>query len=174
MTGLIQVYTGDGKGKTTAAFGLAMRALGRGLKVTFMQFLKSGVSGEILLGQTLPELNIIRVNTSEKFTWTMNEEELQFMQKEIEQGFEQAIQIARSGKCNILILDEMVHILNKGNISREAFETFLASKPEHLEIILTGRNAPEWLIERADLVSEMRCIKHPFQQGIAAREGIED
>jgi cob(I)alamin adenosyltransferase len=171
--GLIQVYTGDGKGKTTAAFGLAFRAYGRGFKVGVVQFMKTWVTGEVSLAQTLENFDIKRIDTSPKFTWEMNEAELAELKTEIRKGFEYVLKLVKENAYDVLILDEINHIINQKFVTKEEILDLLDSKPETMELVLTGRNAPDWLMERADLVTEMKCIKHPFDKGIAARVGIE-
>jgi cob(I)alamin adenosyltransferase len=171
--GLLQVYTGDGKGKTTAAFGLAFRAYGRGFKVGVVQFMKSWVTGEVSLAQTLENFHIKRIDTSPKFTWEMNEAELEELKIEIRNGFEYVRNLVKENAYDVLILDEINHIINHKFVSKEEIMELLNLKPESMEIVMTGRNAPDWLMEKADLVTEMKCIKHPFDKGIPARVGIE-
>jgi ATP:corrinoid adenosyltransferase len=172
--GLIQVYTGDGKGKTTAAFGLAIRAVGRGLKVVIVQFLKQEISGEVLfVQQRCPEIEFRRFNSQEKFVWNMNAEELQLLKDESRQGFEFVKDVVRQNKCDILILDELVHLINKEIITMNEVRQLASIKPFTMELVLTGRNASPELIELADLVTEMKPHKHPYEQGIQARVGIE-
>ena len=171
--GLLQVYTGDGKGKTTAAFGLAFRAYGRGFKVAVVQFMKTWVTGEVQLAETLENFHIKRIDTSPKFTWEMNEAELEELRLEIRKGFDYVRNLVKENKYDLLVLDEINHIIIKEFVSKEEIIEFIDSKPDTLEIVMTGRNAPDWLIERADLVTEMKCIKHPFEKGIPARVGIE-
>lgn len=171
--GLVQVYTGDGKGKTTAAFGLAFRAYGRGFKVGVVQFMKTWVTGEVSLAQTLQNFDIKRIDTSPKFTWEMNEAELAELKTEIRKGFEYVLRIVKENAYDVLILDEINHIINQQFVTKEEILELIDSKPETMELVLTGRNAPDWLMERADLVTEMKCIKHPFDKGIPARVGIE-
>ena len=171
--GLLQVYTGDGKGKTTAAFGLAFRAYGRGFKVAVVQFMKTWVTGEVQLAETLENFHVKRIDTSPKFTWEMNEAELEELRLEIRKGFEYVRNLVKENKYDLLVLDEINHIIIKEFISKEEILEFIDSKPDTLEIVMTGRNAPYWLIEKADLVTEMKCIKHPFEKGIPARVGIE-
>ena len=171
--GLLQVYTGDGKGKTTAAFGLAFRAYGRGFKVAVVQFMKTWVTGEVQLAETLENFHIKRIDTSPKFTWEMNEAELEELRLEIRKGFEYVRNLVKENKYDLLVLDEINHIIIKEFVSKEEIIEFIDSKPNTLEIVMTGRNAPDWLMEKADLVTEMKCIKHPFEKGIPARVGIE-
>ena len=171
--GLLQVYTGDGKGKTTAAFGLAFRAYGRGFKVAVVQFMKTWVTGEVQLAETLENFHIKRIDTSPKFTWEMNEAELEELRLEIRKGFDYVRNMVKENKYDLLVLDEINHIIIKEFVSKEEILEFIDSKPDTLEIVMTGRNAPDWLMEKADLVTEMKCIKHPFEKGIPARVGIE-
>ena len=171
--GLLQVYTGDGKGKTTAAFGLAFRAYGRGFKVAVVQFMKTWVTGEVQLAETLENFHIKRIDTSPKFTWEMNEAELDELRLEIRKGFDYVRNLVKENKYDLLVLDEINHIIIKEFVSKEEILEFIDSKPDTLEIVMTGRNAPDWLMEKADLVTEMKCIKHPFEKGIPARVGIE-
>jgi len=171
--GLLQVYTGDGKGKTTAAFGLAFRAYGRGFKVAVVQFMKTWVTGEVQLAETLENFHVKRIDTSPKFTWEMNEAELDELRLEIRKGFDYVRNLVKENKYDLLVLDEINHIIIKEFVSKEEILEFIDSKPDTLEIVMTGRNAPDWLMEKADLVTEMKCIKHPFEKGIPARVGIE-
>ncbi len=173
MEGLIQVYTGDGKGKTTAAFGLAIRAAGRGLKVAIVQFLKTDVTGELFSIEKIGEIKFIRVNTNSKFTWEMNDEELTALAAETKEGFNTARKLAQSNEYDLLIMDEFIHSIHKEYVEKEEVIRFLKNRPLGLEVVMTGRNAPDWLIEIADLVTEMKCIKHPMQEGVPARIGIE-
>ena len=172
--GLIQVYTGDGKGKTTAAFGLAFRAHGRGFKVGVVQFMKTWVTGEVLLAEKLQNFHIKRIDTSPKFTWEMNETELEELKTEIRKGFLYVVGLVKDNAFDVLILDEINHIINQNFVTKEEILELLDAKPQSMELVLTGRNAPEWLMEKADLVTEMKCIKHPFEKGIPARVGIEN
>ena len=171
--GLLQVYTGDGKGKTTAAFGLAFRAYGRGFKVGVVQFMKTRPTGEVLLAQTLENFQVTRIDTSPKFTWEMNELELAELRLAIRKGFDFVLNLVKENAFDVLILDEFNHIINHEFVSKEEVLHLIDSKPDSMEIVMTGRNAPDWLMEQADLVTEMKCIKHPFDKGIEARVGIE-
>jgi len=171
--GLLQVYTGDGKGKTTAAFGLAFRALGRGFKVGVVQFMKTRATGEVLLAQTIDNFYINRIDTSPKFTWEMNEAELAALRIIIRNGFAEVCKLVQDNAFDVLILDEFNHIIHQNFVSKEEVIALINSKPTTMEMVMTGRNAPDWLMEIADLVTEMKCVKHPFEKGIEARVGIE-
>ncbi|WP_227766124.1 cob(I)yrinic acid a,c-diamide adenosyltransferase [Zhaonella formicivorans] len=170
--GLVQVYTGNGKGKSTASFGLAVRAVGGGLKVYIIQFLKTGIDyGEIVaLSRFEPELCIKSFGRKGFIRGTgPTDQDFQLA----EEAFALARQVAREGKVDLLILDEINTALYFKLLKLEEVLDFLAHKPEDLEVVLTGRYAPQEIIEAADLVTEMRMIKHPYEKGIAARKGIE-
>lgn len=173
MFGLIHIYCGDGKGKTTAAVGLAVRCAGRGNKVLLVQFLKSRDSGELYSLAKLPDIEIMRGKESKKFTFQMNEEEKHALLIEHNKMFEQVLAKIKNGGYSILILDEVIGALNAKVFEMPKLIEFLRHKPENLEVVLTGRNPAPELVEIADYVSEMRKVKHPMDKGIMAREGIE-
>ena len=173
MFGLIHIYCGDGKGKTTAAVGLAVRCAGRGNKVLLVQFLKSRDSGELYSLAKLPDIEIMRGKESKKFTFQMNEEEKHALLIEHNKMFEQVLAKIKNGGYSLLILDEVIGALNAKVFEMPKLIEFLRHKPENLEVVLTGRNPAPELVEIADYVSEMRKVKHPKDKGIMAREGIE-
>lgn len=173
MFGLIHIYCGDGKGKTTAAVGLAVRCAGRGNKVLMVQFLKSRDSGELYSLAKLPDIEVMRGKESKKFTFQMNEEEKHALLIEHNKMFEQVLAKIKNGGYSLLILDEVIGALNAKVFEMPKLIEFLRHKPENLEVVLTGRNPAPELVEIADYVSEMRKIKHPMDKGIMAREGIE-
>ncbi len=173
MFGLIHIYCGDGKGKTTAAVGLAVRCAGRGNKVLLVQFLKSRDSGELYSLAKLPDIEVIRGKESKKFTFQMNEEEKLALLIEHNKMFEQVLEKIKNGGYSLLILDEVIGALNAKVFEMPKLIEFLRHKPENLEVVLTGRNPAPELVEIADYVSEMRKVKHPMDKGIMAREGIE-
>lgn len=169
MCGLIHLYTGDGKGKTTAAVGLTIRAVGNNLKVLFVQFIKGNFTGELSVLKKFPELiDIIRCSTGFIYGKPKphQREEIKRCLKEIK------VKI-RDCKYDVVVFDEMAIAISLDLISKEETEEILALIGDSAEIIITGRGAPQWLIERADLVTEMRKIKHYFDRGILARKGIE-
>lgn len=173
MFGLIHIYCGDGKGKTTAAIGLAVRCAGRGNKVLLVQFLKSRDSGELYSLAKLPDIEVMRGKESKKFTFQMNEEEKHALLIEHNKMFEQVLAKIKNGGYSLLILDEVIGALNAKVFEMPKLIEFLRHKPENLEVVLTGRNPAPELVEIADYVSEMRKVKHPMDKGIMAREGIE-
>ena len=169
--GLVQVYTGNGKGKTSAAFGLALRAAGRGLKVYVIQFIKGGFDyGELYVVDKLPNVTL-RAFGRGKFIMdkTPAKEDVRLA----EEALALAEQVVKSGDYDVVILDEVNVALSLGLVKLERVLELVKGKPEHVELVLTGRNAHEKIVEIADLVTEMREIKHPFNKGVPARKGIE-
>ncbi|RKD29088.1 cob(I)yrinic acid a,c-diamide adenosyltransferase [Thermohalobacter berrensis] len=174
IKGIVQVYTGDGKGKTTAAIGQGLRAAGHGYRVTMVQFLKGRDSGEVESIKKLePNFKILRFDRTRKFFWNMNEEEKNELKNKINNAFEYIEESINKDEYDILILDEIMAVINNNLVSIEKVIDILKNKPENVEIILTGRNVPNQILDIADLVTEMKMIKHPFSKGIPARKGIE-
>lgn len=168
-TGRIHIYTGDGKGKTTAALGLALRAYGAGLKVMVVQFLKGRDTGEL---GPLARLGIPVVRSSvEKFIPDMTPAEREECRKEQHACLEEARKAAAA--CDLLVLDEAIGAAASGMIGPQELLHFVQNKPAHTELVLTGRGAPSELIALADYVSEIRSVKHPYDKGVPARRGIE-
>lgn len=171
MTGLIHIYCGDGKGKTTASVGLAVRAAGAGKRVVFTQFFKSGNSSEIKSLQCLENIHIMHCTTVRGFFSRMSDAEKAKASEDYTQLFRDAVSVAKD--ADLLILDEIISACNHGTVAESLVTAFLQNKPEKLEVILTGRNPSGALLAHADYVTEMRKIKHPFDCGIKARKGIE-
>jgi len=170
--GLIQIYTGDGKGKTTAALGLAIRALGHGFRVYIIQFMKGRDGyGELEgLKRLQPECQLEHFGAP---GWVHKGEDIEEHIQEVRKGFRRAQEIIDSGEWDIVILDEILNAIWFELIPESEVLELLNKKPPHVELVLTGRNASQAFIERADLVTEMVQRKHPFEQGIMARLGIE-
>jgi cob(I)alamin adenosyltransferase len=169
--GLVQVYTGDGKGKTTAAFGLALRAVGRGLRVYVIQFIKGGFDyGELYVVDRLPNLTLKAFGRG-KFVMAKppEGEDVGFARE----AFELAKKVVMSGEYDVVVLDEVNVALSLKLIGISEVLELVRGKPVHVEVVLTGRGAPEELVEVADLVTEMREVKHPYRKGVTARKGIE-
>ena len=167
----MQVYTGNGKGKTTAAFGLALRAIGRGLKVYVIQFIKGGFDyGELYIADKLPNLKLKAFGRGKFVTEKPAEKE---DVKLAEEALALAEKVIKSGEYDIVILDEVNVALDLKLIKTEKVVELVKSKPRHVELVLTGRYAPKEIVEIADLVTEMKEIKHPFSKGQQARKGIE-
>jgi len=171
--GYIQVYTGNGKGKTTAALGLAMRAAGRGMKTYMAQFLKKGEYGELLaVKRYLPEMIVIEQFGLPEF----HHQENGVSSEEIaaaKAGLVAAAAVMAGGDYRIVVLDEINTLLHFKIIAVEPVLRFLDQKPKDVELVLTGRYAPQAIIDRADLVTEMKEIRHYYQKNIQARTGIE-
>lgn len=169
--GLILVFTGHGKGKTTAAIGMAMRAAGHGLKTCFIQFIKgSWKYGEAEAVSRFKEEIDFHI-TGRGFTW--KSDDLEKDKAAARQAWKKAEEAITSGRYHIIVLDEFTYLLKYGMIdTAEALEV-LRNKPAEQHICITGRDAAEELLELADLVTEMRPVKHPYQQGIKAQKGLE-
>lgn len=170
--GLIQIYTGNSKGKTTAAFGLAVRAVGHGFKVFIIQFMKGrGDYGEITgLKRLQPECQLENYGAP---GWVKKGEASPEDIAEARRAWERAKALISSGEWDIIILDEIVNAIWFELLPEAEVLEFLQRKPYHVEVVLTGRNASETLQSHADLVTDMRQVKHPYEQGIRARKGIE-
>lgn len=166
--GLVHIYTGDGKGKTSAAAGLAARCAVRGKKVVFCRFLKAGKSGET---EALKRLGaeIKSFSSSQKFWFQMNADEKALAKSETENALAHIYDV----ECDLLVLDEIMCVADLGIVSVEFLAEIIEKKPHKTELVLTGRGAPEQLYKYADYVSEIRCVKHPYEKNIGAREGIE-
>ena len=172
--GYVAVYTGDGKGKTTAAVGQAVRSAGNGLKVYMVQFLKTDNTGELETAKIIGEnFKIFRFQKQEGFFWTLNEEEKEKVRKEVNKALEFVKDVIDNNRCDVLILDEIMGVIKNNLIKPDIVIELINKKPETMELILTGRDAPESIIDKADLVTEMRNIKHYIEKGVYAREGIE-
>ena len=172
--GLVHIYTGAGKGKTTAAIGLGIRAYGQGLKVLMVQFLKGWTTGEMKVINSLgPSFELFLKKENDKFIWGMTEEEMAGLKGEMRIGLNYTIEAVSSGEWDLIIMDEIMAAVNCGYLPLKEVVELVKSKPLNLELVLTGRDAPAKLIELADYVSEISARKHPMKKGIMAREGIE-
>jgi len=170
--GLVHIYTGEGKGKTTCAFGLGFRAVGCGLKVIIVQFLKCRPTGEVESASKFSdEFKVYRFATIGKFYNSMEESEKIETENEMKKAFDFAKEMQYN--CDMLILDEIFAAVSLGIIKKDELCEFIKNKPEELELVLTGRGASADVIEYADYVSEIKCVKHPYEKGICARYGIE-
>lgn len=169
MKGMIHLYTGNGKGKTTAAFGLAVRALMSGKKVAVLQFVKDMAYSETKLSDLIPGLYIKQLGNGCIFNREITDEDLQ----KAEEGLEVVQNILKSNKYDLVILDEICIALHLKLLKIADVLALLQSKPEETELILTGRYAPKELYQASDLVTEMKEIKHYYQQGITSRKGFD-
>ena len=190
---MLQVYTGAGKGKTTAAIGLLVRAVGAGMRVYMMQFMKGlayseqdvlrGFAPQVVLSTTGKPFFVAKegmLTEEERAAWGDGVvvfepgKPPQDYVEMIAAGFDEAAREIKSGKYGLAILDEVNVALFFGLLDRARVERLLDEAPKETELVLTGRNAPDWLMERADLVTEMLEVKHYYQKGIEARKGIEN
>ena len=170
--GLVHIYTGNGKGKTTAALGLSLRALGRGLKVCFIQFLKGRMKlgdGAFLALKRIQNFEYASYGTGKFVIGRPSRRDFQ----EASKAFQHAKEAIMKERYEVVVLDEITHAVNLGLIDIDEVIELIRKKPSSVEIVLTGRAADQRLIDAADLVTEMREIKHPFSHGVEAREGIE-
>ncbi len=168
--GLIQVYTGNGKGKTTASLGLALRACGHGYKVGMIQFMKKDESyGEVQAAKFLPGFSLFQFGRNVFVKRNPDKIDIELAKE----GLMFAREVMQKKEYDILILDEINVALDYGLLDEGEVLEFLDEKPSEVELILTGRYAKDSIIKRADLVTEMKEIKHPYEKGITAREGIE-
>jgi cob(I)alamin adenosyltransferase len=171
-TGYVQVYTGDGKGKTTAAMGLAFRAAGRGLRTFVAQFLKGRPTGEIEAAKKLAPLVVIEQFGREGFLTAKAgpaAEDIALARA----GLDRAREALASGSYDIVVLDEVNTAVHLKVLAEADVLDLIDRRPAAVELVLTGRRAPASFVERADLVTEMRAVKHYFDRGVQAREGIE-
>lgn len=169
---MLQLYTGDGKGKTTAAIGQAARAAGRAWKVYFAQFMKGNDTGELYSLQRLPEVTILRSGKNFGFYSSMSAEDKRELTGIHNAILDRLLEAAETGSCDLIVLDEVTYPVNWELLDRNRLERLLALS-DRTEIVMTGRNAADFLQERADYITEMKCIRHPYEKGVSARRGIE-
>lgn len=184
---MIHLYYGNGKGKTTAATGLALRALSAGIKVVIVQFLKNKPTGEIAMLEKMENVTVLRGKSGSHFTKDMSGQERAETKKISDSNFLLAIEACRDCEREshneqtdkmlqpsvLLILDEACAAYDENLIDRESVESFISNVPPQTEVVITGRNPPRCFIDNADYCTEFRKIRHPFDNGIQARKGIE-
>ena len=171
--GRIHIYYGNGKGKTTCSMGLAVRAAGCGKKVLIIQFMKTGKSSEIKTLENIPGIEVMDAPRMKKFSFNMTDDEKQEMLEADNAVLEEICQKVADGGYDLLIMDECLGSCHKGFLDEQLLIDFLRNKPEHLEVVMTGRHPDDTLMEIADYVTEMHKVKHPYDEGIMARRGIE-
>ena len=172
MQGLIHIYCGDGKGKTTCAIGLALRCAGAGKEVSFVQFLKNGDSSEIESLKKISNIKVCFCDTCYGFLNTLSEKEKESAREDYTKLFFSAVE-KNAKEADLLILDEIIGACNSGMIPEKMLIEFLKNKPKKLEVVLTGRDMSEELMAQAHYITEMKNIRHPYESGILARRGIE-
>ena len=172
--GLTHIYTGDGKGKTSCAMGMALRAAGNGLSVNIFQFCKTEPSGELKSLALLPGVTLTRAQVeTHKFAWDMDAEEKAQWDDAQQALFDEACEACVDGRCDLVILDEVLGAVRERAIDEAQLSYLIGHRHKGVELVLTGRNASPALIAKADYVTEMRMVKHPYTEGIPARRGIE-
>lgn len=172
--GLLVVYTGNGKGKTTAALGMCVRAVGYNWNIAVVQFVKGSWKYGELKGIKKLAPNVELTVIGEGFVGILDDtKEFSEHQEAARKGLELATDKLTSGDYQLVILDELNVALDLKLVDRPQVDKLLSARPDHLDLVITGRGAPDWLIERADLVTEMTEIKHPYQKGIKAKKGID-
>jgi len=169
VKGYVQVYTGNGKGKTTASLGLALRAGGAGLNVFIVQFMKQGMYSEINALKKLDNIFVEQYGAGQFVKGKPSDAE----RAKCRQGYERLCQIIEAGNHDLVIADEANIACFCGLLSEEDLLHLIDIKPDHIELVITGRGAPASVMDRADLVTEMTDVKHYYQQGVVARVGIE-
>ncbi|MFL5272886.1 MAG: cob(I)yrinic acid a,c-diamide adenosyltransferase [Anaeromyxobacteraceae bacterium] len=168
--GLLVVYTGDGKGKTTAALGMAFRALGREQPVAVVQFVKGRwKTGERLLAEKLPGLDFRTLGAG--FTWEGDDPGLHA--RAARAAWADARALLAAGHHRIVVLDELTHAVNHGYVAADEVLAAVAARAPEITVVITGRDAPQAIVAAADLVTEMRSVKHPFARGVKAIAGVD-
>lgn len=173
MQGLIHIYTGDGKGKTTTSVGLCIRFIGNGGTVLYAQFLKNDTSSELNILSQLEKVTFVPSGQSFGFSFQMTPEQKEQARLHYTEYFTSVIRMLEGNHYGLLVLDEIIGADRLGFVPHDLLLDFLKNKPKELEVVMTGREPGEDLTELADYVSEIQCRKHPFQCGIPARKGIE-
>jgi cob(I)alamin adenosyltransferase len=173
QTGLIHIYTGDGKGKTTSAVGLTIRAYAHGLRIMFVQFLKNGLSGEIGILRQLNNVRFYSGKADLKFSNQMYDNDRNKTREMHQHFLEIAMDAANSCEIDLLVMDETFGALSTGLLDSDQVYEFVKNKPADLELVMTGRNPEQRFIELADYVSNIQCLAHPYMKNILAREGID-
>ena len=173
-SGLTHVYYGYGKGKTTAALGLALRASGCDKRVVVVQFLKDTKCGELVSLALLPGVTVFRGKSCGKlFVRDMDEAEIEMIRQTHDSNLKTALALQASGECDLLVLDELMDALELGLVDEHAVSGLIKNKPPELELVITGHKPIAWILDAADYVTEMKKIKHPYDRGITGRRGIE-
>lgn len=170
---MIHLYCGDGKGKTTAAEGLCLRAAGAGIEVVFVQFMKGGLTSELHSFEKLTDIKVIRNRKDFGFYKNMSEEDKRQIRASHDANLKEACGLVAEGRCGLLVLDEITYPYRLGLVDRGLVEGLLNGKPEEMELVLTGRNPEQIFIDKADYITRMCCVRHPYEKGVGARRGIE-
>lgn len=173
QTGCVHIYCGDGKGKTTCGMGLCVRAAGYGYRVLIYQFMKDNTTSERKAMEKIPGITFVPGLKEEKFSFQMTTEEKEERKRFYKEKFREVTEKAEKEMYDVLFLDEVIYTIRAGLFEERILVEWLKQKPEHLEVILTGQDPGGELIQCADYVSELKKIRHPFDRGLGARDGIE-
>ena len=168
---MIHLYTGEGKGKTTAAIGLAVRAAGCGMSVIFAQFMKGRDTGELQILKDMEKVRLMRPVQDFGFYGSMNDEDKRRLTEIHNQILDSILEAVKTDSCFLIVLDEITYPVKWGLLNMEKLKELLAC--EGVELVCTGRDAAPFLQDVADYITEMRCVRHPFERGVAARRGVE-
>ncbi len=171
--GKVHIYCGDGKGKTTAAAGLAARMAGNGYNVAAVQFLKAGEAAEFKLLGLSEKVAVVKGPEKMKFIFQMSDEEKRKTAQLCDELFKEAVKLAEKNNARLLVMDEVLDAVETGMLDEKHLYDFLRNRPKPLEVVLTGRKPSEQIAKIADYITEMKKLRHPYEKGEAARIGIE-
>ncbi len=171
--GLMHIYHGDGKGKTTAAIGLAVRAAGAGMRVSFVQFMKDGTSAELDVLKKIEKVEVYAIKNTFGFTWNMQDEDRIKLRMRNDREMRAMIKAVKEEIYQLLIVDEMMSAYQGGFVDKSSVHELVQLCKGTTELVFTGRNPAKELLSKADYITEMRNEKHPYERGISARTGIE-
>ncbi len=171
--GLMHIYHGDGKGKTTAAIGLAVRAAGAGMRVSFVQFMKDGTSAELDVLKKIEKVEVYAIKNTFGFTWNMQDEDRIKLRMRNDRAMRAMIKAVKEEIYQLLIVDEMMSAYQGGFVDKSSVHELVQLCKGTTELVFTGRNPAKELLSKADYITEMRNEKHPYERGISARTGIE-
>lgn len=170
---MIHLYCGDGKGKTTCALGLALRAAGADMNVVIVQFLKGSHTCELDSLKKLPNITVLRNSKDYGFVGSMTDEQLAQVKSEHDKNLSNALQLISNSKCDLLVLDELTYVYAMDLADKSKIEQLITNAPENLELVVTGRDPDKLFVDNADYITEMKLVKHPYDKGVPARKGIE-
>ncbi len=173
VKGLMHIYHGDGKGKTTAAVGLAVRAAGAGMRVSFVQLMKDGTSAELGVLKKIGQIEVYTVKNTYGFTWNMNDDDRIKLRMRNDRAIKAMIKAVKEERYQMLVFDEMLSAYQGGFVDKTAVLDLIQLCRDTTELVFTGRNPAKELLDRADYITEMRNERHPYEKGICARAGIE-
>lgn len=174
---MIQLYCGEGKGKTTAAIGAVIRAVGRERRVLFAQLMKGAESGEISVLKRLPQVRVLRPNRKDGFFSSMSESDRRELRKVQDEMLDEILRALKNGEADFVVLDEITHACRYGMVAKERLWEIIKyvkeNEKQEMELVLTGRGPEADLEEACDYVSRIACVRHPFEKGVTARIGVE-